>query len=113
MRSGRRSPRALAASNAWPDEPFEPRAPLVLRLGANVAAVAFQKVVGDEGDRQLAHRLVADDLAPEPLLEAREGLEAVERIRRRVSGRRRHHHELAVDGDARRAAARASGSRSG
>ncbi len=77
----------------------------MLRLGANVAPVVFQKVVGDEGDRQLAHRLVADDLPSEPLLEARERLKAVERIRAGVRGRR-HHDQLAVDRYARGQSAR-------
>ena len=61
-------------------QPFERRAPHMLRLGANVAPVAFEEIVGDEGDRQFPHRLLAHDLAPEPLLEAGEGLKTIERV---------------------------------
>ena len=62
------------------DEAGEFGAPHVLRLGANVAAAEFQEIVGDEGDRQFGQRLRADGLAPEPLLQAGERREALERV---------------------------------
>jgi len=99
-RNGSRSPRALAAKRPL-DEVFETGPPLALRLAANVPPLAFEEIVGDEGGRQLAHRLVADDLAAEPLLQAGERREAVERIGGKISRRRNEHDELAVERDAR------------
>ena len=69
----------------------------MLRLGPDVSPLALEQVVGDEGDGQFAHRLFADDLAAEPLLQAREQGKAVERIRRELVFRRDEHDELAVD----------------
>ena len=86
-------------------QPFERRAPHMLRLGANVAPVTLQEIVGDECDGQLPHRLLADDLAPEPLLKAGEGLKTIERVRARVRGRR-HDDEFAIEGDVRGESAR-------
>ena len=73
----------------------------MLRLTAHVAALALEKVVGDEGDGQFAHRLFAHDLAAKSLLQAREDREAVERIVRELACRRDEDHELAVDRRAR------------
>ncbi len=78
----------------------------MLRLGAKVAALALDQVIGDEGDRQFAQRLFAHDLAPEPLLEACEDREPLERIGREVVFRRDQHHKLAIERDAARQSAR-------
>ena len=78
----------------------------MLRLGAKIAALALEKIIGDEGDRQFALRLFADDLAAEPLLQAREDREAIERIRRVLVLGRDEHDKLAVDRRARRQRAR-------
>ena len=94
------------------DELFELGPPHMLRLGSKIATLAFQNVIGDEGDRQLALRLFADDLAAEPLLQAGEDCEAIERILCVLVFGGHEHHELAVNGRA-RGSARASGSRSG
>ena len=97
MRIGRRSPRALRLGEQAIDERFEQSAAHMLRLGAQVAALASMQVIGDEGDRQFALRLFAHDLAAEPLLQAREDREALERIGRVFVLGRDEHHKLAVD----------------
>ena len=71
----------------------------MLRLAADVPPLDFEEVVGDEGGRQLAHRPVADDLAAQPLLQARKRRQAVERVARIVL-RRNEHDKLAVERDA-------------
>ena len=85
-----------------PDQAFEAGAALALRLATDVFSLDLQKVVDDEGDGQLPHRLLAHDLAPQPLLETGEGRKPVERIGGGVAQRRDQHHELAVERDARR-----------
>ena len=73
----------------------------MLRLGSKIAALALEQVIGDEGDRQFAHRLFAHDLAAKPLLQAREDREAIERIRRELVLWRDEDDQLAVDRRAR------------
>src|SRR6202020_3665696 len=64
-------------------------------------ALPRQNVVGDERDWQFAFRLFADDLATQPLLQAREDREAIERIRRELVLGRDQHDKLAIDRRAR------------
>ena len=73
----------------------------MLRLGAKIAALALEQIVGDEGDGQFALRLFADDLAAKSLLQAREDREAIERIHRVLVLGRDEHDKLAVDRRAR------------
>ncbi len=79
------------------DKAFERGAAFALRQGAHVAAVKLKEIVGDEGDRQFAHRLLAHHLAAEAPLEARERREALKRMRARLVFRSGHDHKLAVE----------------
>ena len=78
------------------DELFEQSAAHMLRFAAQVVALALEQIIGNERDRQFAHRLFADDFAAEPLLQAREDREAIKRVRREFVFGRNEHDKLAV-----------------
>ena len=77
-RSGRRSRRRCRGVEDAVDKPFERGAAFALREGAHVVAVKLEEIVGDEGDRQFAHRLLAHHLAAEATLKARERLRGLQ-----------------------------------